>query len=121
MPSCQNKKTKDEFQIKEENETKSKLQGAANLIKQSQRPIIYAGGGVKSVDQYKLLKEFAQKINTPVLNTLMGLGGIDRANPLSFGLVGMHGSREANLAISNSDLVISIGARFSDRVIGKQR
>ena len=51
VPSCQNKKTKDEFQIKEENETKSKLQGAANLIKQSQRPIIYAGGGVKSVDQ----------------------------------------------------------------------
>lgn len=120
VPSYQNKKTKDEFQIKEENETKSKLQGAANLIKQSQRPIIYAGGGVKSVDQYKLLKEFAQKINTPVLNTLMGLGGIDRANPLSFGLVGMHGSREANLAISNSDLVISIGARFSDRVIGNK-
>lgn len=120
VPSCQNKKVKDKFQIKEENETKKKLKAACDLIKQSQRPIIYAGGGIKSVDQYTLLKDFAEKINTPVLNTLMGLGGIDRTNPLSFGLVGMHGSKEANLAISNSDLVISIGARFSDRVIGNK-
>ncbi|MDY4574007.1 MAG: biosynthetic-type acetolactate synthase large subunit [Intestinibacter sp.] len=120
IPSNQNKKVKDQFQIREENETKSKLQAAADLIKESKKPVIYAGGGVKSVDQYELLKEFAEKINTPVLNTLMGLGGIDRKNPLSFGLVGMHGSREANLAISNADLVISVGARFSDRVIGNK-
>ena len=120
IPSNQNKKVKDQFEIREENETKSKLQAAADLIKESKKPVIYAGGGVKSVDQYELLKEFAEKINTPVLNTLMGLGGIDRKNPLSFGLVGMHGSREANLAISNADLVISVGARFSDRVIGNK-
>ncbi|MGM9530205.1 biosynthetic-type acetolactate synthase large subunit [Intestinibacter sp.] len=120
IPSNQNKKVKDKFEIREENETKSKLQAAADLIKESKKPVIYAGGGVKSVDQYELLKEFAEKINTPVLNTLMGLGGIDRKNPLSFGLVGMHGSREANLAISNADLVISVGARFSDRVIGNK-
>lgn len=120
IPSYEHKKVKDQFEIKEENETKSKLQAAADLIKESKKPVIYAGGGVKSVDQYKLLKDFAEKINTPVLNTLMGLGGIDRKNPLSFGLVGMHGSREANLAISNSDLVISVGARFSDRVIGNK-
>ncbi|MBU5336560.1 biosynthetic-type acetolactate synthase large subunit [Intestinibacter bartlettii] len=118
--SCQNVKTKDEFQIKEEHETKSKLKYAADLIKESKKPVIYAGGGVKSVDQYNLLKDFAEKINTPVLNTLMGLGGIDREDPLSLGLVGMHGSKEANLAISNADLVISIGARFSDRVIGNK-
>ena len=120
IPSNQNKKVKDKFEIREENETKSKLQAAADLIKQSKKPVIYAGGGVKSVDQYELLTNFAEKINTPVLNTLMGLGGIDRKNPLSFGLVGMHGSREANLAISNADLVISVGARFSDRVIGNK-
>ncbi|MDO5010352.1 MAG: biosynthetic-type acetolactate synthase large subunit [Intestinibacter bartlettii] len=118
--SCQNVKTKDEFQIKEEHETKSKLKYAADLIKEAKKPVIYAGGGVKSVDQYNLLKDFAEKINTPVLNTLMGLGGIDREDPLSLGLVGMHGSKEANLAISNADLVISIGARFSDRVIGNK-
>lgn len=118
--SCQNSKIKDEFGIREENETKNKLKDVANLIKESKKPVIYAGGGIKSVDQYDLLKNFAQKINTPVLNTLMGLGGIDRQDPLSLGLVGMHGSKEANLAISNSDLVISIGARFSDRVIGNK-
>ena len=110
----------DEFEIREENETKNKLKDVANLIKESKKPVIYAGGGIKSVDQYDLLKNFAQKINTPVLNTLMGLGGIDRQDTLSLGLVGMHGSKEANLAISNSDLVISIGARFSDRVIGNK-
>ena len=120
IPSCQNSKIKDEFEIREENETKNKLKDVANLIKKSKKPVIYAGGGIKSVDQYDLLKNFAQKINTPVLNTLMGLGGIDRQDPLSLGLVGMHGSKEANLAISNSDLVISIGARFSDRVIGNK-
>lgn len=120
VPSNQVQQSKDKFQIREENETKSKLQSAADLIKESKKPVIYAGGGVKSVDQYQLLKDFAEKINTPVLNTLMGLGGINRNNPLSFGLVGMHGSREANLAISNADLVISVGARFSDRVIGNK-
>lgn len=120
IPSCQNSKIKDEFEIREENETKNKLKDVANLIKKSKKPVIYAGGGIKSVDQYDLLKNFAQKINTPVLNTLMGLGGIDRQDTLSLGLVGMHGSKEANLAISNSDLVISIGARFSDRVIGNK-
>lgn len=120
IPSYKNSKTKDEFEIREENETKGKLKYVAKLIEESKKPVIYAGGGVKSVDQYDLLKNFAQKINTPVLNTLMGLGGIDRKNPLSLGLVGMHGSKEANLAISNSDLVISIGARFSDRVIGNK-
>ena len=120
IPSCQNSKIKDEFEIREENETKNKLKDVANLIKESKKPVIYAGGGIKSVDQYDLLKNFAQKINTPVLNTLMGLGGIDRQDTLSLGLVGMHGSKEANLAISNSDLVISIGARFSDRVIGNK-
>lgn len=120
VPSNQVQQSKDKFQIREENETKSKLQSAVDLIKESKKPVIYAGGGVKSVDQYQLLKDFAEKINTPVLNTLMGLGGINRNNPLSFGLVGMHGSREANLAISNADLVISVGARFSDRVIGNK-
>lgn len=120
IPSCQNSKIKDEFEIREENETKNKLKDVANLIKESKKPVIYAGGGIKSVDQYDLLKNFAQKINTPVLNTLMGIGGIDRQDTLSLGLVGMHGSKEANLAISNSDLVISIGARFSDRVIGNK-
>lgn len=100
------------------NDTK-KIEEAVNMIKNSSKPVIYAGGGVKSSNAYKLLKQFATKIDTPILNTLMGLGDIDRLHPLSLGMVGMHGSRKSNLALSNSDLIIAIGARFSDRVIGK--
>ncbi|EGT3679877.1 TPA: biosynthetic-type acetolactate synthase large subunit [Clostridioides difficile] len=95
------------------------LNEAIDIIKESKKPIIYAGGGVKSSDSEEILEKFATKIDTPVLNTLMGLGNIDRKNELSLGMVGMHGSRESNLALSNSDLVIAIGARFSDRVISK--
>ncbi|SCH72776.1 MULTISPECIES: biosynthetic-type acetolactate synthase large subunit [unclassified Romboutsia] len=95
------------------------LNKAIDLIHKSKKPIIYAGGGVKSSNAEDLLLEFAKKIDTPVVNTLMGLGSIDRKDKLSLGLVGMHGSRESNLALSNSDLVIAIGARFSDRVVGK--
>ena len=110
---------KSEFEIKEECENKKKIDLAAKLIEESQRPIIYAGGGVKSANQEELLVNFAKKIDTPVLNTIMGLGDIDRSDELSLGMLGMHGSKEGNLAISNSDLIIAIGARFSDRVIGK--
>lgn len=92
---------------------------AIDLINKSKRPVIYAGGGVKSSCGEKLLDDFSKKIDTPVLNTLMGLGGIDRNSELSIGMVGMHGSKESNLALSNSDLIIAIGARFSDRVVGK--
>lgn len=95
------------------------LNEAIDIIKESKKPVIYAGGGVKSSDSEDILEKFATKIDTPVLNTLMGLGNIDRKNELSLGMVGMHGSRESNLALSNSDLVIAIGARFSDRVISK--
>ena len=103
-----------------DNETNIKLLNEAiDIIKESKKPIIYAGGGVKSSDSEEILEKFATNIDTPVLNTLMGLGNIDRKNELSLGMVGMHGSRESNLALSNSDLVIAIGARFSDRVISK--
>lgn len=95
------------------------LEKAIDLIKKSKKPVIYAGGGIKSSNSENLLIELANKIDTPVLNTLMGLGGIDRKNNLSLGMVGMHGSKESNLALSSSDLVIAIGARFSDRVVGK--
>lgn len=110
---------KSEYELKEEYENKKKVDLACDLIRESKRPIIYAGGGVKSANEEKLLVDFAKKIDTPVLNTIMGLGDIDRRDDLSLGLLGMHGSKEGNLAISNSDLIIAIGARFSDRVIGK--
>lgn len=88
------------------------------LIKNSKRPVIYAGGGIKTQDSIDELVEFAKKMDIPVLNTLMGLGSIDRNEELSLGLMGMHGFREANFAISKADLVIAIGTRFSDRGTG---
>lgn len=119
IPSNLENPSKSEFELKEECENKKKVDLARELIRDSKRPIIYAGGGVKSANEEKLLVDFAKKIDTPVLNTIMGLGDIDRNDELSLGLLGMHGSKEGNLAISNSDLIIAIGARFSDRVIGK--
>ncbi|MCX7951674.1 MAG: biosynthetic-type acetolactate synthase large subunit [Clostridiales bacterium] len=95
------------------------IKRAAYMINCSKRPIIYAGGGVKTSCAHKELVNLAKKANIPVVNTLMGLGTIDREDSLSLGLVGMHGFREANLAVANCDLLIAVGARFSDRVIGK--
>ncbi len=91
---------------------------AAKLINESSRPIIYAGGGVIVSNAGEQVFKFATKGDIPVVNTLMGLGGFPRTNPLSLGLIGMHGFAEANLSVTHSDLVIAIGARFSDRVIG---
>ena len=119
IPSNLEIPSKNEFDLKEEHDNEKKISEACKLIKESKRPIIYAGGGVKSANKVRLLVDFAKKIDTPVLNTIMGLGDIDRDDELSLGMLGMHGSKEGNLAISNSDLIIAIGARFSDRVIGK--
>ncbi|MGH4139211.1 biosynthetic-type acetolactate synthase large subunit [Clostridium sp.] len=96
-----------------------KIQEAAKLIQCAKKPIIYAGGGIKTANGSITLCKFAETGDIPVANTLMGLGTIPRGHTLSLGLVGMHGSRETNLAVTNSDLIIAIGARFSDRVIGK--
>lgn len=103
---------------KDEYEKDLDLTDVVNIINESKQPIIYAGGGIKIANASKELKAFASKLDTPVVNTLMGLGSIDRECELSLGLVGMHGFRENNLAVTNSDLIIAIGARFSDRVIG---
>ncbi|WP_432409681.1 biosynthetic-type acetolactate synthase large subunit [Wukongibacter sp. M2B1] len=91
----------------------------AKVINSSIRPVIYAGGGVIISNASDEFSKFATKAEIPVVNTLMGLGCFSRNNELSLGLVGMHGFKEANLAVTNSDLVIAIGARFSDRVVGK--
>ena len=97
------------------------LKEACKAISNSKRPIIYAGGGVKNGYGEEILNKFVNKFKIPVVNTLMGLGTIDRESPISLGLVGMHGFPEANLAITNADLIISLGARFSDRVIGNAK
>lgn len=93
------------------------LSEAAKLINQSERPFIYAGGGVVISEASEELKKLAKKINAPVSNSLMGLGSYDEEDELFTGMIGMHGTKASNLMITKSDLVICIGARFSDRVI----
>ncbi len=97
--------------------TEEDMLKAAEVINQCSRPIILAGGGVIPADASAELVEFATKINTPVTTTLMGLGVFPGSHPLFTGLVGMHGTKTTNLAVSASDLFIAVGARFSDRVI----
>ena len=95
-----------------------RLNKAAELINNAKRPVIYAGGGVRISKNDSLLVKFAEKTGIPVCNSFMGLGTIPRNNKLSLGFVGMHGAMETNIAVTNCDLLIAIGARFSDRVIG---
>ncbi len=95
-----------------------KLNMAAELINNAKRPVIYAGGGVRISKNDSLLVKFAEKTGIPVCNSFMGLGTIPKSNKLSLGFVGMHGSMETNMAVTNCDLLIAMGARFSDRVIG---
>jgi acetolactate synthase-1/2/3 large subunit len=99
----------------------SDIEKIAKLINKSKRPIIYSGGGIIISDASIELTELAEKAQIPVSSTLMGLGSFSRRNPLSLGMVGMHGEKESNLAMHNCDLVLAIGARFSDRVTGDVR
>ncbi len=96
-----------------------KIKMALELINNAKRPVIYAGGGVRISKNDSLLVKFAEKTGIPVCNSFMGLGTIPRSNKLSLGFVGMHGSMETNMAVTNCDLLIAMGARFSDRVIGR--
>jgi acetolactate synthase-1/2/3 large subunit len=94
------------------------IESLAGLINRSHKPLIYAGGGVITAHASDKLTALAEKADIPVVSTLMNLGAIPRDHKLSLGMVGMHGSKEANQAVYNCDLLIAIGARFSDRVTG---
>ena len=95
------------------------LREAAQLILRSERPVIYAGGGVIISNASSELLSLAETIMAPVTTTLMGKGAFPDTHPLSIGMPGMHGTKYANYAIQESDLVIAVGARFGDRVTGK--
>jgi acetolactate synthase-1/2/3 large subunit len=92
---------------------------AAHEIARAKRPVIMAGGGVIISGASKELKNLAETANIPVTMTLMGLGGFPGSHRLSMGMLGMHGTYYANMAVQNSDLIIGIGVRFDDRVTGK--
>jgi len=94
------------------------IRKAVSLLQEAERPFIYTGGGVILSDAAPELKEFADLLGYPVTNTLMGLGGFPGTSPQFVGMLGMHGTYEANMSMQHSDVLIAIGARFDDRVIG---
>lgn len=97
--------------------TDEDVEKAAELIKNSKKPLIYAGGGVISADASGELFELAKKIQSPVTLSLMGIGGYPSTDDYYTGMIGMHGTKASALAVSECDLLIAVGARFSDRVI----
>ena len=94
------------------------LKKAMDMILASKRPVIYTGGGIISSDASKDLFTFVKLLKAPVTNTLMGLGGFPGDHPLFMGMLGMHGTYAANMAVTHTDILIAIGARFDDRVTG---
>jgi acetolactate synthase-1/2/3 large subunit len=98
---------------------RKQLQKVVELIKQAQRPVIFAGGGIILSQASRELTEFATKTQMPVTTSLMGLGAFPGTNPLWLGMIGMHGTYRANMSTGACDLMIAIGVRFDDRVTGK--
>ncbi len=99
----------------------SDIEEVARLIKKSKKPFIMVGGGVVASDAYKEFREFAKLLDAPVCDTLMGKGVMDGNDPHYTGMVGMHGTKTSNFGVTASDLLIVVGGRFSDRVIGNAK
>ena len=98
---------------------KKQIRAAARAIAAAEKPVFYAGGGIITAGAEKELMAIAKLMKIPVTTTLMGLGGFPENNELSLGMLGMHGTGYANYAVTHSDLLIGVGARFDDRVTGK--
>jgi acetolactate synthase I/II/III large subunit len=94
----------------------ARISEIAELIKQSKKPVIYAGGGILSSRAADELLQFAEMISAPVTNTFMGLASFPGDHPLFLGMLGLHGTRYANLAVTECDMLLALGARFDDRV-----
>ena len=99
----------------------SDFAAAAKAVNSAKRPMIYMGGGVVSADAEKQLLEFAEKTDCPVATSIMGLGGFPSSHRLFIGTIGMHGGYETGKATDNCDLIVTVGARFSDRVAGDRK
>lgn len=110
---------KQEIQRRTESISQRAVDRAVKLINESSKPLIYAGGGVVTSDASEELLELAEKIDAPVALSLMGMGGFPATHPYYTGMIGMHGTKTSNIAATQCDLLIAIGARFSDRVVSK--
>ena len=95
------------------------INAALHLLAESERPLLYVGGGAISANAHAQVQELAERFQIPITTTLMGLGAFDENHPLSVGMLGMHGTAYANFAVSECDLLIAVGTRFDDRVTGK--
>jgi acetolactate synthase-1/2/3 large subunit len=95
------------------------VESAMRLLLSTERPVVYAGGGVILSNASGELAELVHHLSLPVTTTLMGMGAFPGSDPLCLGMLGMHGTYAANMAISNADLILAVGARFDDRVTGK--
>ena len=93
-----------------------KIAAAIELFRSSKKPVIYSGGGTIQADASKELTEFSKLIGCPVTNTLMGLGAFPGNDDQFVGMLGMHGTYEANMVMSEADLIFNVGARFDDRI-----
>lgn len=98
---------------------KKQIEKAVEAIKKAKKPLIYAGGGVVLSNASDLVRELAEKTQIPAVETLMARGVMGAKNPLLLGMLGMHGNYASNMAMSETDLIIALGARFDDRVTGK--
>ena len=96
-----------------------RLEKAAQLIAEAHRPLIYCGGGVILSGAEKELLALAERVDAPIVSTLMGLGAVPAQSERMLGMVGMHGTHAANIAMQRCDLLIAVGVRFSDRALGK--
>ena len=92
---------------------------AARFLRESRRPVIYVGHGAVISDAGKAITALAEKLRAPVVNTLLGKGAVDETHPLHLGMLGMHGTAYANKAVADCDLIMSIGARWDDRITGR--
>lgn len=115
---------KEQFQMKTNYDytySTASLKQAIDMIEKSEKPFVFVGGGAIASDASQELKEFVEKIDAPVTDSLMGKGAFDGTNPRYTGMLGMHGTKTSNLGVSQCDLLVVIGARFSDRVTGNAK
>jgi len=113
-------KNKPRFQWELSELGSSLIDKAVAVLESAKQPVMIVGGGVVSSGAYEQVVALAEKMNAPVVSTLMGLGSFSSEHPLFLGLTGMHGHKRANLAVYGADVVIAIGSRFNDRVTGNK-
>lgn len=110
-----------EVERKTKHITNKALAEVAALINEAENPFVYAGGGIVASEAFEELKEFVEKINSPIATSLMAISAFPYDHPLYTGMIGMHGTKASNILATKCDLLINLGARFSDRVINNQK